>query len=115
MPINSRADLPAAKHYEEGIFVMTDERASSSGYPPAENRYFESDAHKNRNRDAAASPAHRKFPAAGESFSSVPRIMWPKTPRMSICARFYTTFDAIKDSKMDGLIITGGAGGAAAL
>ena len=107
MPINIRADLPAAKTLsEEGIFVMTDERASHQDIRPLKIGILNLMPTKIETETQLLRLIGNS-PLQVEVVLIRPKDHVAKNTSHEHLRTFYTTFDAIKDSKMDGLIITG--------
>ena len=85
-----------------------------AGHPPPEDRHPQPDAHQDRNGDpAAAAFGNTPLQVDVELLHTASHIS--RHTSSSHLHTFYKTFDEVKDQKFDGLIITGGPGGADAL
>ncbi len=107
MPINIPADLPAAKILtDEGIFVMTDERASHQDIRPLKIGILnlmptKIETETQLLRLIGNSPLQVEVVFIYTGTHEV------KHTSQAHLEAFYTTFEHIRNSKLDGLIITG--------
>ena len=91
----------------KGFLAMTDERARSQDIRPLRIRNSQSDAYKNRTETQLLRLIGNS-PITGGSDFVAPRIpMNPKTLPKHILILFYQTFEQVRHTKLDGLIITG--------
>ena len=107
MPINIPSSLPAAKTLsDEGIFIMTDERARTQDIRPLKIAILnlmptKIETETQLLRFLGNSPLNFYFFLRGQ------KSIDSKNTSKTHLETFYKTFEEIRSSKLDGLIITG--------
>ncbi len=107
MPINIHKDLPAYKSLsDEGIFVMTEERATTQDIRPLRLAILNIMPAKIETETQLLRLLGNS-PLQAEIMLIHPKTHTSKNTSSEHLKTFYTTFDQISHSKLDGLIITG--------
>ena len=108
MPLIIPKELPAyGELSRENVFVMHQQRAQTQQIRPLRILILNLMPTKSCNGNPAGTPFGQQPHAGAADLFRRPRPMIPPTPLQEHMKAFYKTFDAVRNERFDGMIITG--------